>query len=34
MYTIETRDLTKRYGKRRGIEDVNLSLEEGEVFGF
>lgn len=34
MYTIETRDLTKRYGKRSGIEDVNLSLEEGEVFGF
>lgn len=34
MYAIETHNLTKRYGKRRGIEDVNLSLEEGEVFGF
>jgi ABC-2 type transport system ATP-binding protein len=31
---IETRNLTKRYGRSRGIEDVTLSVEEGEVFGF
>jgi ABC-2 type transport system ATP-binding protein len=31
---IETSNLTKTYGKSRGIRDVDLSVEEGEVFGF
>ena len=31
---IETKNLTKYYGKARGIIDVNLSVEEGEIFGF
>jgi ABC-2 type transport system ATP-binding protein len=31
---IETRDLTMYYGRHRGIEDVNLSIQQGEVFGF
>jgi ABC-2 type transport system ATP-binding protein len=32
---IETERLTKTYGRRsRGIEDVDLSVREGEVFGF
>jgi len=31
---IETRNLTMYYGKHRGIEDVNLSIQPGEVFGF
>lgn len=31
---IETRGLTKRYGSHRGIVDVDLSVEQGEVFGF
>ena len=31
---IETRGLTVYYGNHRGILDVNLSVEEGEVFGF
>ena len=31
---IETKDLTKYYGKARGIVDVNLTVEEGEIFGF
>ena len=26
--------LTKRYGKRRGVEDVTFEVAEGEVFGF
>ena len=26
--------LTKRYGVRRGIEEVSLQVEAGEVFGF
>ena len=31
---IETRGLTKRYGAARGIEDVDLEVRPGEVFGF
>lgn len=31
---IETKNLTKYYGKSRGIADVSLSVEEGEIFGF
>ncbi len=34
MKAIETRSLTKQYGGARGISDVNLSVAEGEVFGF
>ncbi len=34
MGVIETNNLTKYYGKSKGIEDVNLSVEEGEIFGF
>ena len=31
---IETAGLSKRYGSRRGIESVDISVGEGEVFGF
>ncbi|MGI9050176.1 MAG: ABC transporter ATP-binding protein [Rubrobacteraceae bacterium] len=31
---IETSGLTKTYGKDRGIKNVNLTVNEGEVFGF
>ena len=31
---IETKNLTKYYGKSRGIIDVNLSVDEGEIYGF
>ena len=31
---IETRALTKTYGKSRGIENVNLRVQRGEIFGF
>lgn len=31
---IEITDLTKFYGKARGIEEVNLEVGEGEIFGF
>ena len=31
---IETDDLTKYYGSARGIEGVNLEVQQGEVFGF
>jgi ABC-2 type transport system ATP-binding protein len=31
---VETDRLTKRYGTARGIEDLTLTVERGEVFGF
>lgn len=31
---VETHNLSVYYGRHRGIEDVNLSVEQGEVFGF
>jgi len=34
MYVIETRNLTKFYGKDRGITDLDLEIEPGEIFGF
>ncbi len=34
MKAIETKGLTKFYGRARGIENVDLKVEEGEVFGF
>ena len=34
MNVIELNNLTKSYGSARGIEDVTLHIEEGEIFGF
>jgi ABC-2 type transport system ATP-binding protein len=34
MNVIETQSLTKYYGKDRGIIDLSLKIEEGEIFGF
>lgn len=34
MSIIETKNLIKYYGKSRGIIDLNLSVDEGEFFGF
>ncbi|MFX0060214.1 MAG: ABC transporter ATP-binding protein, partial [Candidatus Heimdallarchaeota archaeon] len=31
---IKIQNLTKYYGKTRGIEDLNLEINEGEIFGF
>ena len=33
-YAIEIINLTKTYGKHRGVESVDLSVKEGEWFGF
>lgn len=33
-YVIETKNLTKSYGKARGIVDVNIQVKAGEIFGF
>ena len=34
MKAIESKNLTKYYGKSRGIIDVSLSIDEGDFFGF
>lgn len=31
---IETKKLTKFYGKSKGIENIDLEIKEGEIFGF
>lgn len=31
---VEIRNLTKTYGKHRGISNVNLEVKEGDIFGF
>src|SRR4051812_4344247 len=31
---IAINDLTKSYGRSRGVKDVTLGVEEGEIFGF
>ena len=31
---IEITDLTKTYGKHRGVENVSFSVKKGEIFGF
>lgn len=31
---VEIENLTKSYGKARGIIDVSLNIEEGDIFGF
>ena len=34
MNAIETKQLTKFYGSARGIENLDLSVEQGDFFGF
>ena len=34
MDIITTEHLTKSYGKKRGIIDLNLAVKEGEFYGF
>lgn len=34
MNVIEIKNLTKSYGKARGIIDLSFNVEEGEIFGF
>jgi ABC-2 type transport system ATP-binding protein len=33
-YALRARSLTKYYGRQRGVEDVDLDVRTGEVFGF
>jgi len=34
LNVIETNNLTKYYGKIKGVEDLTLSVKKGEIFGF
>ncbi len=34
MIPVETHSLTKRFGKLTAVEDLNLKIESGELFGF
>jgi len=34
MSVIETKKLTKYYGKTRGIENLDMNVEQGEIYGF
>ena len=34
MNAIEIKNLTKYYGKSRGIIDLSLSVKKGDFFGF
>ncbi|MGH4122762.1 MAG: ABC transporter ATP-binding protein [Clostridium sp.] len=34
MNVIEIKNLTKSYGKARGITDVSFNVQQGEIFGF
>jgi len=34
MNVIETHNLTKYYGKIKGVEDLTFSVKKGEIFGF
>ena len=31
---IEVKNLSKRYGKHRGTEQVSFEVKKGEIFGF
>ena len=33
-HVIEINNLTKNYGKNRGVSNVNFSVQEGDIFGF
>lgn len=33
MYIIETHGLTKKYGKITAVDDLSISIKEGEIFG-
>ena len=33
-YAVETRDLTRRFGKRVAVDHLNLRVREGELYGF
>ena len=34
MNAIEIRNLTKTYGKNRGVQDLSLTVEQGDIFGY
>ena len=33
MYIIETKNLTKKYSNLYAVDNLNLQIDEGEIFG-
>ena len=33
MYILETKNLTKKFGKFTAVSDISLGLKEGEILG-
>ena len=33
-YILETKNLTKQYGKVKAVNDVSLHVKQGEIYGF
>jgi ABC-2 type transport system ATP-binding protein len=33
-YSIETKDLTKKFGSYTAVDNINVSVKQGEIFGF
>ena len=33
MTVLKTHNLTKKYGHKAAVDDVNLAVEEGDIFG-
>ena len=31
---IEVRNLTKVYGRKKAVDDLSFTIEDGEIFGF
>ncbi len=34
MYAIQTHDLTKIYGKKHAVDHLNMTVHEGDIYGF
>ena len=34
LYSIETKSLTKSFGDETAVNDISLSVKDGEIFGF
>ncbi len=33
-YIVETKHLTKTFDKHKAVENVNLNIQKGEIYGF
>lgn len=33
-YVVDSRELTKQYGKHKAVDSVSLHIKRGEIYGF